>query len=188
MKKILILILLTASLGAGLFAGGIDYQVGGGYSGYFFGPARENPDPVAYPLGFSVLGGVGYPLTWNLSMGAEYEFNQAWSLDWADVRNGNQVVLQEHTPRLYLRFYALDEVNLTAFTGMGIQLPRVNRVYQDREYSYVLGVRFAVKYYYFQYTAEFTDGATDSRFGVGVSLGDMLRWGYDDSKEYREKF
>ena len=122
MRKYILIMLITALSGfQALSSMDLDYQVGGGYSGYF--PESQSYHPV-FGAGFGFFGGVGYKILPILSGGVEYEYSHAWAFD--EDLNGFTVTINQHIPKAYLKLKALNILTLTVLGGVDIQNIKVD--------------------------------------------------------------
>lgn len=181
MKRILLLLCLTALAVAGVSANGFDYQVGFGYSTHFM--EEEEADPSAYPLGFALFGGFGYSITPNLSTGFEYEFSQTWAVE--DSQDDDLFKVQEHLPKAYARFYADNDFTLTAFLGPDVLVYRLGDKKLESDMGFAMGLRLGIGMGYGQYTVVFTDDRVDHRLGFGIQFSDM--WVKETPQDYTNR-
>lgn len=168
MKKTLILTALIMVVASGsVFAKKIDFQLGGGYNGFFIG--SNESDYNGYPLGFAVFGGVGYKFLPTLSVGAEYEF----SMDWATqdiLANGSTLYLVEHLPKAYVKFNALNILTITGLAGVDIQTLQYDGNPGPTETAFTAGARVALLFGYAQYMMVFNTDRVDHRISAGIIL------------------
>ncbi len=144
-----------------LTAGNLDFQLGGGYSGYFTGAQTPHPD---FAAGFSFYGGGGYRFFPTLSAGLEYEYARAWAFD--EELDGYSVVLSHHIPKAYIKMNALNILTVTGLAGVDIQNILVDTNSVDTRNTLTAGVRISAMFAYFQYFMCFDQGV-DHRFGAG---------------------
>ncbi|MDC7233231.1 MAG: hypothetical protein PQJ58_08355 [Spirochaetales bacterium] len=167
MKKTLILtVLLLAVVAGGAFAGDIDFQLGGGYNGFFMGGDESDLD--SFPLGFAVYGGVGYKFFPTLSVGAEYEYAMSWAFN--ALGTDQTLTLLEHVPKAYVKFNALNILAISALAGADFQTIRSDGASSDTETAFTAGLRVAVLFGYFQYMMVYNTDRVDSRISAGIVL------------------
>jgi hypothetical protein len=166
MKKTVILtILILVVASGGVFAGGLDFQIGAGYNGYFMG---ENDVELNYPLGFTAYGGVGYKFLPTLSIGAEYEFGMSWATN--DLDLGKSFGLIEHMPKAYIKFNALNILAITGLAGVDVLTHTVDGEAGIKETAFTAGARVALLFGYAQYMMVFNTDRVDHRISAGISL------------------
>ena len=163
MKKNAFILSVLIILGvSSLYAGNIDFQLGGGYSGYFTGEGSLDPD---FSTGFALFGGIGYRFAPLVSAGVEYEFAKSWSHE--DGLGGLEVSLNENIPRLFVKTNALNLLSLTALAGMDYQDLIVEGESVDKKGFYTAGLRVSALFAYAQYMIVFID-ETDHRISLGA--------------------
>jgi len=163
-KKIALLTILLMLGGTSLFAGGIDFQVGAGYNGYFI--SSSDSDFNGYPLGFTLYGGAGFKILPMLSIGAEYEFGKSW--DTSDFISGQTLTITEHLPKAYIKLNALNILTVSALAGVDIWQQKVDGNKADNDTAFTAGLRVSALFAYAQYMMVFNDGRTDSRLIIGA--------------------
>ena len=162
MKQITLLMAIWILSGFSILnAGDLDFQLGGGYNGYFTSGEEHHPD---FPAGFALFGGIGYAFQPGMSAGAEYEFARDWSFD--EDPAGYNVAINQHIPKVYFKFDALNLLTVTALAGIDMENIIIEKESLTRRSGFTTGVRLNVLFAYFQYMMVFQDGM-NHRIGAG---------------------
>jgi hypothetical protein len=153
-RTLAVLSILFAAAGIAA-AGGLEFQIGGGYQGAFGYPTGT---PVRnLPLGLTAFADVGYRFGGIVSAGAEYQFGAAWSLEPVQSLVSNMILG-------YLKIRFTDLLTVAGLAGASIN----SFVGRGTQTVFTAGFRITVLFLYGEANWGFPPEGTYTRVAVGV--------------------